>query len=50
MTYTLAQVRSFLTASEYREREALAVQFALLLTATRGGNAEIKSLLRDLRP
>ncbi|MEW6415823.1 MAG: hypothetical protein AB1482_11270 [Pseudomonadota bacterium] len=46
----MAQVRAFLAAAERAEREELAVQFALLVTATRGGGAEIKSLARELKP
>jgi hypothetical protein len=43
-------VRAFVAASDRAERDALAVQFALLVTAARGGSAEISSLLRDLTP
>jgi hypothetical protein len=42
------QVRCFLAASDRAEREALAAQFALLVTAQRGGRAEIQSLLKEL--
>ena len=48
MTYTLAQVRAFLAAIERLERNDLAAQFALLVTAVRGGSAEIKQLMKDL--
>ena len=44
----MAQVRAFIEAIERNERLALAAQFALLVTAARGGNSEIKSLLREL--
>jgi hypothetical protein len=44
------QVRAFLLAIERGERLELASRFALLLTAQRGGPAEIKSLLRELVP
>jgi len=46
----VAQVRAFLAAIEAGERLQLAAQFALLVTAQRGGNNEIKSLLRELKP
>ena len=44
----MAQVRAFLTAIETGERLQLAADFALLVTAQRGGPAEIQSLLREL--
>jgi hypothetical protein len=40
----------FLEAAERNERTELAAQFALLVTATHGGNAEIKALLKALTP
>ena len=43
-------MRAFIEAIEHNERLALAAQFALLVTAQRGGNSEIKSLLRELKP
>ena len=43
-------MRAFLEAIEHTERLELAAQFALLVTAQRGGNSEIKSLLRELKP
>jgi hypothetical protein len=46
----VAQVRAFIEAIERSERLELAAQFALLVTAQRGGPAEIKSLLRELKP
>jgi hypothetical protein len=46
----VAQVRAFSEAIERSESLALAAQFALLVTAARGGNSEIKSLLRELKP
>jgi len=42
-------VRAFLGACDRSERDELALQFALLLTATRGGNNEIKSFLREIK-
>ena len=48
LNYTLVQVRCFLATSDRAEREALAVQFALLVTAQRGDRSEIQSLLREL--
>jgi hypothetical protein len=44
----VAQVLAFIEAIERSERLELAAQFALLVTAARGGNSEIKSLLREL--
>ena len=41
---------AFLIAAERAEREDLAGQFALLVTAVRGGSSEIKSLVRELKP
>ncbi|MDP2431463.1 MAG: hypothetical protein Q8O33_05480 [Pseudomonadota bacterium] len=46
----MAQVRAFLEAIEQGERLELAARFALMVTAQRGGPAEIKSLLRELQP
>ena len=46
----MAQVRAFIEAIERSEHLELAAQFALLVTAQRGGNSEIKSLLRELKP
>jgi hypothetical protein len=46
----VAQVRAFIEAIERSERLELVAQFALLVTAQRGGNSEIKSLLRELKP
>jgi len=43
-------VRAFLAAADRAERADLAGQFALLVTAVRGGGSEIKSLLRELKP
>lgn len=43
-------MRAFLVAAERAEREYLAGQFALLVTAVRGGSNEIKSLVRELKP
>jgi hypothetical protein len=43
-------MRAFLAAGDRAERDRLAVQFALMLTATRGGSAEIKALLKELNP
>jgi len=37
-------------AAERAEREDLGGQFALLVTAVRGGSNEIKSLVRELTP
>ncbi len=48
MNYTLAQVSSFLAAADRAERGQLAAHFALLVTATHGGSAEIKALLKEL--
>jgi hypothetical protein len=42
------QVRAFLSAIDATERNRLAVEFAVMLTATRGGSADIKQLQRDL--
>ena len=36
-------------AAERAEREDLAGQFALLVTAVRGGSAEIKRLLKEIQ-
>jgi hypothetical protein len=41
-------VRAFLAAIERDERDDLAAQFALLVTAQRGGSAEIKRLLKEI--
>jgi hypothetical protein len=38
----------FLAAIDRDERDDLAAQFALLVTAQRGGSAEIKQLLKEL--
>lgn len=46
----MPQVRAFLAAIEAGERLQLAADFAMLVTAQRGGPAEIKTLLRELRP
>jgi len=46
----MEQVRVFLDAAERAERETLAGQFALLVTANHGGSAEIKALLKELKP
>jgi hypothetical protein len=43
------QVRAFLLAIETDERQQLAADFALLITAQRGGPTEIKALLRELQ-
>jgi hypothetical protein len=43
-------VSAFIEAIERSERLELAAQFALLVTAQRGGGAEIKQLLRELAP
>lgn len=43
-------MRAFIEAIERSERIELTAQFALLVTAQRGGNSEIKSLLRELKP
>ena len=43
------QVRTFLVAIERSERERWAAEFAVWLTATRGGAPEIKQLQRELR-
>ena len=48
LTYTLAQVRAFLSAIDATERTRLAAEFAVMLIATRGGSADIKQLQRDL--
>jgi integrase len=48
LTYTLAQLRAFLAAIDRDERDDLTAQFALLVTAQRGGSAEIKRLLKEL--
>ena len=50
LNYTLAQVSSFLAAADRAERGQLAAHFALLVTATHGGSAEIKALLKELNP
>jgi len=42
-------VRAFLAAAERAERDDLAAQFALLVTAVRGSSNEIKSFLRELK-
>jgi len=41
-------MRAFLAANERAEREALAADFALLVTAIRGGGSEISTLQREL--
>jgi len=41
-------VRAFLAAIDRDERDDLAAQFALLVTAQRGGSAEIKRLLKEI--
>jgi hypothetical protein len=41
-------VRAFLAAIDRDERDDLATQFALLVTAQRGGSAEIKRLLKEI--
>jgi len=43
------QVRAFLGACERCERDQMAVQLALILTATRGDNQAIKNLLREIQ-
>jgi hypothetical protein len=39
-----------LIAADRAEREELAGQFALLVTAVRGGSNEIKYFVRELKP
>ena len=41
-------MRAFLAVIDRDERNDLAAQFALLVTAQRGGSAEIKRLLKEL--
>jgi hypothetical protein len=41
-------MRAFLAAIDRDERDDLAVQFALMLTATRGGSTEIKAVQKEL--
>lgn len=48
--YTLAQVRAFLQAAERTQREDLAGQFALLVTALHGSGHDIESLMHELTP
>ncbi|MDP2851855.1 MAG: hypothetical protein Q8O23_00445 [Gallionella sp.] len=43
-------MEAFLAAADRAECEERAVQFALMVTATRGGCAEIKSLAREIKP
>jgi hypothetical protein len=41
-------VRAFLAATDRLERDDLAAQFAMLVTAQRRSSAEIKRLLKEL--
>jgi len=41
-------VRAFLVAIDRAERDNLAAQFALFVTAQRGGSEEVKNLLKEL--
>jgi hypothetical protein len=41
-------VQAFLQAIDRHERHALAAELTIQLTASRGGSAEIKSLLKEL--
>ncbi|HMU67841.1 MAG TPA: hypothetical protein PKE57_11865 [Cellvibrionaceae bacterium] len=43
-------MRAFLAAIHQHQQDALATEWALLLTATRGGAQDIQTLSRDLRP
>jgi hypothetical protein len=43
-------MRAFLAAVDRAEREGLAAQFALLVTAVRGGESGVKSLAKRLSP
>ncbi|MDO8892324.1 MAG: hypothetical protein Q7V00_10800 [Sulfurimicrobium sp.] len=42
-------MRAFLAAVDRSERDDLAAQFALMVTAQRGGSDEIKHLIKDLK-
>jgi hypothetical protein len=43
-------MRAYLAACDRAEREQRAAEFSLLVTAIRGGEAEIKSLAKRLGP